>query len=42
MDRPNIRPVLRELAEAGIDGVHTRRPDVARAVFDHVAEEQAG
>jgi len=34
--------VLRELAEAGIDGVYTRRPDVARAVFDHVAEEQAG
>ena len=34
--------VLRELAEAGIDGVYTRRPDVARAVFDHFAEEQAG
>lgn len=33
---------LRELAETGIDGVYTRRPDIARAVFDHVAEEQAG
>ncbi|MBA3606331.1 MAG: glycerophosphodiester phosphodiesterase, partial [Acidimicrobiia bacterium] len=31
---------LRELAEAGIDGVYTRRPDVAREVFDRVAEEQ--
>jgi glycerophosphoryl diester phosphodiesterase len=26
--------VLRELAVAGVDGVYTRRPDVARAVFD--------
>ncbi len=26
--------VLRELAEAGVDGVYTRRPDIARAVFD--------
>ncbi len=34
--------VLRELAEAGIDGVYSRRPDVARTVFDDVAEEQAG
>lgn len=33
--------VLGELAEEGIDGVYTRRPDVARAVFDRVAEEQA-
>jgi glycerophosphoryl diester phosphodiesterase len=31
---------LRELADAGIDGVYTRRPDVAREVFDRVAEEQ--
>jgi len=34
--------VLRELAEAGIDGVYTRRPDIARAVFDRATEEQAG
>ena len=26
--------VLVELAAAGVDGVYTRRPDVARAVFD--------
>jgi glycerophosphoryl diester phosphodiesterase len=25
---------LRQLAEVGIDGVYTRRPDIARAVFD--------
>lgn len=29
---------LRELAEAGVDGVYTRRPDIARAVFDDFAE----
>ena len=29
--------VLRELAEAGVDGVYTRRPDIARAVFDEFA-----
>ncbi len=28
---------LRALAEAGVDGVYTRRPDIARAVFDEVA-----
>ena len=28
---------LRQLAEAGVDGVYTRRPDIARAVFDNVA-----
>ena len=28
---------LRALAEAGVDGVYTRRPDVARAVFDELA-----
>ncbi len=33
--------VLRELALAGVDGVYTRRPDIARAVFDEVAEELA-
>ncbi len=27
---------LRKLAEAGVDGVYTRRPDVARAVFDNL------
>jgi glycerophosphoryl diester phosphodiesterase len=27
---------LRRLAEVGIDGVYTRRPDVARNVFDHL------
>ena len=25
---------LRDLAEAGVDGVYTRRPDIARSVFD--------
>ncbi len=34
VDDPDI---LRELAEAGVDGVYTRRPDIARAVFDDVA-----
>jgi glycerophosphoryl diester phosphodiesterase len=29
--------VLVELADAGVDGVYTRRPDVARAVFDDLA-----
>jgi glycerophosphoryl diester phosphodiesterase len=29
--------VLRELARLGVDGVYTRRPDVARAVVDEVA-----
>lgn len=29
---------LRELAEAGVDGVYTRRPDIARAVFDDLAD----
>ncbi len=28
---------LRELARAGVDGVYTRRPDIARAVFDELA-----
>jgi glycerophosphoryl diester phosphodiesterase len=28
---------LRELAVAGVDGVYTRRPDVAREIFDEVA-----
>ena len=28
---------LRSLAEAGVDGVYTRRPDVARRVFDEFA-----
>jgi glycerophosphoryl diester phosphodiesterase len=28
---------LRMLADAGVDGVYTRRPDVARAVFDEFA-----
>ncbi|MBA3288556.1 MAG: hypothetical protein H0U21_11115 [Acidimicrobiia bacterium] len=28
--------VLRELATAGVDAVYTRRPDIARAVFDDV------
>ncbi|MDA3039708.1 MAG: glycerophosphodiester phosphodiesterase family protein [Actinomycetota bacterium] len=31
--------VLRELAEAGVDGVYTRRPDIARAVFDEFAAD---
>ncbi len=29
---------LRQLAEAGVDGVYTRRPDIARHVFDSVAD----
>jgi len=29
---------LRELARAGVDGVYTRRPDIARAVFDESAD----
>ena len=29
---------LRGLAEAGVDGVYTRRPDIARAVFDALAD----
>jgi glycerophosphoryl diester phosphodiesterase len=29
---------LRELAEMGIDGVYTRRPDIARAVFDALGD----
>jgi glycerophosphoryl diester phosphodiesterase len=29
---------LRQLALAGVDGVYTRRPDIARKVFDEVAE----
>ncbi len=28
---------LRQLARAGVDGVYTRRPDVARQIFDEVA-----
>ena len=28
---------LRALAEAGVDGVYTRRPDIARSVFDEYA-----
>jgi glycerophosphoryl diester phosphodiesterase len=31
---------LRNLAEAGVDGVYTRRPDIARAVFDRFADER--
>lgn len=31
---------LRELAEAGVDGVYTRRPDIARAVFDEFTAER--
>lgn len=31
---------LRELAEAGVDAVYTRRPDIARAVFDEFALSQ--
>jgi len=30
---------LRELAEAGVDGVYTRRPDLARAVFDDTSQD---
>ncbi len=32
--------VLRELAEVGVDGVYTRRPDIARQVFDDFASRQ--
>lgn len=32
---------LRSLAEVGVDGVYTRRPDLARAVFDEVASGAA-
>jgi glycerophosphoryl diester phosphodiesterase len=28
---------LRHLAEVGVDGVYTRRPDIARAIFDEVS-----
>ena len=31
---------LRRLAEAGVDGVYTRRPDIARQVFDEFALER--
>ena len=31
---------LRGLAEAGVDAVYTRRPDIARQVFDEVGEAQ--
>lgn len=34
--------VLRTLAEAGVDGVYTRRPDVARDVFDTFVSEGSG
>lgn len=30
---------LRGLAEAGVDGVYTRRPDIARQIFDEVAAD---
>lgn len=33
---------LRQLAEAGVDGVYTRRPDIARMVFDDVVGAGAG
>lgn len=33
---------LRALAEAGVDAVYTRRPDIARQVFDDYAAEAAG
>lgn len=33
---------LRELAVAGVDGVYTRRPDVARVVFDEFIGTAAG
>lgn len=32
--------VLAELAEVGVDGVYTRRPDIARQVFDEFAAGQ--
>ena len=37
VDDPEI---LRSLAEVGVDGVYTSRPDVAREVFDAWADEQ--
>jgi glycerophosphoryl diester phosphodiesterase len=33
------RETLRELAEVGVDGVYTRRPDIARAVFDELVDD---
>lgn len=33
---------LRGLAEAGVDAVYTRRPDIARQVFDDFAAEKSG
>lgn len=33
----NDPDTLRELAEAGVDGVYTGRPDIARQIFDEVA-----
>jgi len=33
---------LRGLAEAGVDAVYTRRPDIARQVFDDFAAEASG
>ena len=33
---------LRALARAGVDAVYTRRPDIARQVFDEVSAEGAG
>lgn len=36
VDDPEL---LRELADLGVDGVYTRRPDIARNVFDSWAEE---
>jgi glycerophosphoryl diester phosphodiesterase len=31
---------LRQLADAGVDGVYTRRPDIARAVFDEFVSDR--
>jgi glycerophosphoryl diester phosphodiesterase len=31
--------VLRQLAEVGVDGVYTRRPDIARQIFDEWSAE---
>ena len=33
---------LRELAAAGVDAVYTRRPDIARTVFDEIAATPGG
>ena len=33
---------LRALAQAGVDGVYTRRPDIARTVFDALAVSEEG